>query len=248
MQRRRPGIEHGLAVWFAHLADQIELALPRRAQVVVVLHADGHAELRRPPRAFPQRFHHQRPLTPVFRRWILVACEHSYQVAAQVARELRQRRHVVDLKFALRNLGVFQVRREVGVGRDANAAHAASFDLLPQPRPLARSPIEHRQVRPFAPQHHALKAQLRRALDELLQPQCLLAPRSGVAHRKKECVQHAIVPPTSPGTTDACGVRTGCRSRCARSVPRTPPAGSGTARPFRPRPCSPRAATAAGRS
>src|SRR5207253_5210446 len=63
LERRRPGVETGAAVRLVHLRDQVGHALVVAGEVMVVLHRERHAELRRAARALLEAGYRVRPET-----------------------------------------------------------------------------------------------------------------------------------------------------------------------------------------
>ena len=63
VQGRRPGVEQRLAIGLVHRQHQIEQRLVAHRHVVVILHADGDAERRRPAAA------HSRSAATIMFHW-----------------------------------------------------------------------------------------------------------------------------------------------------------------------------------
>src|SRR4051812_10635334 len=90
---------------------------------------------------------------------------------------------VPDLHLALRNIAVLQVGGEVGVPGDAGAGDPALLQSLTELPPRVRIPVEHGEMRPLGHQHHAVVPQGGGLVDELLNGEEVLSPRSGIADR-----------------------------------------------------------------
>ena len=119
LQGRRPGVEHRLAVGFVHVGQQVEQALPVAGHVVMVLHADRHAQRRGEAGALLQRPHAPAPLLVERRAALLEAGEDADQAAVEVVGQAAQFADVEDLHFARRDVGPVGAHAEVGVAGQA---------------------------------------------------------------------------------------------------------------------------------
>ncbi len=99
---------------------------------------------------------------------MLVAGEDAHHRAADVARQPGQLDDVLHLDLPHRHFAVLEVAGEIVVAGDVDALEAEFLDAAPQAGARRVVPIERAQVRPFAAQHHAAKAESVGLVEELL--------------------------------------------------------------------------------
>jgi len=194
MQGRRPGIEHRLAARMAHREQQVFELLPADGDVVMVLNAEGDAEVAGASGGFAQGFDDQFPLGGIRGRGVFVASEDAQALTAEVAGEFGEFDDVGDLKFAVRDFGVFQVGGEVGVAGDDQIAQTAFVELSAQGGALGGIEVERRDVGALGHEHDAAVTEVGGMVDEGADIQGVLTPESGVRNRMQQSrTEHPLI-------------------------------------------------------
>src|SRR4051812_8706390 len=90
-----------------------------------------------------------------------------------------------DLDFAMRDISMLQVRREIRVSGKAHASHPLPIELRAQSGTLLLAVIEHRYVRTLGHEHYAVVAQLCGFGDEIGHTEKCLSPQACIADGMK---------------------------------------------------------------
>ena len=181
MQGRGPGVKAGAEIGFVHFEEKIAEAFIADGDVVVILEDEGDAVGSGAAGAFAERIDDQAPLGGEGQGGVFVTGKDADERRADVGAELRERFDVVNLHFALRDFGVFEVGREVGVAGKYVVGEASGGELLPQFATAGDVKIEQAEVGTLGHQHGALEAKRGGLGDELFGGERRLSPGTGVA-------------------------------------------------------------------